>query len=192
MAPTLSGTLSLFTAPPAPRIPKSIDNSGARDVNNSSGSSRKYPYFTSGDLESKKAVIFLGGLTNGMGAVPYVHKLSEELQTAGWRLYVFLTEGMEGADETDYSLIGHRHTMVTVRVVWTRTYLRWELWWIIYVQRTVRALHHADIPELIKRHTDSSNHGPLYRIPRRNPLPHIPLLDTTPKSRRRYNASSSF
>jgi hypothetical protein len=95
MAPTLSGTLSLFTAPPAPRIPKSIDNSGARDVNNSSGSSRKYPYFTSGDLDSKKAVIFLGGLTNGMGAVPYIHKLSDELKLAGWRLYVLTTKASE-------------------------------------------------------------------------------------------------
>jgi hypothetical protein len=84
MSPTLSGTLSLFTAPPAPRIPRS-----PKDVTSQgSGSSKKYPYFTSGDLDSEKAVIFLGGLTNGMGAVPYVHKLSEELKGAGWNLYV--------------------------------------------------------------------------------------------------------
>jgi predicted alpha/beta-fold hydrolase len=89
MAPTLSGTLSLFTAPPAPRIPRS-----PKDVTSEgSGSSRKYPYFTSGDLDSEKAVIFLGGLTNGMGAVPYVHKLSEELKGAGWRLYVWSERG---------------------------------------------------------------------------------------------------
>jgi predicted alpha/beta-fold hydrolase len=89
MVPTLSGTLSLFTAPPAPRIPRS-----PKDVTSEgSGSSRKYPYFTSGDLDSEKAVIFLGGLTNGMGAVPYVHKLSEELKGAGWRLYVTRERG---------------------------------------------------------------------------------------------------
>jgi hypothetical protein len=82
MAPKLSGTLSLFTAPPALRIPRSSKDVPAEG----SGSSRKYPYFTSGDLDSEKAVIFLGGLTNGMGAVPFVHKLSEELKVAGWRL----------------------------------------------------------------------------------------------------------
>ena len=84
MAPKLSGSLSLFTVPPARRIPRSANDITAEG----SGSSRKYPYFTSGDLDSEKAVIFLGGLTNGMGAVPYVHKLSEELKGAGWRLYV--------------------------------------------------------------------------------------------------------
>jgi len=82
MAPKLSGCLSLFTAPPAPRIPRSPNDV----TGEGSGSSRKYPYFTSGDLDSEKAIIFLGGLTNGMGAVPYVHKLSEELKVAGWRL----------------------------------------------------------------------------------------------------------
>ena len=88
MAPALNGTLSLFTAPTAPRIPKSIEESKTRHLDDGPGSSRKYPYFTSGDLDSEQAVIFLGGLTNGMGAVPYVHKLSDELKTAGWRLYV--------------------------------------------------------------------------------------------------------
>jgi hypothetical protein len=88
MAPKLQGTLSLFTAPAALRIPRSIAECST--PHQGSGSSRQYPYFTSGDLESDKAVIFLGGLTNGMGAVPYVHKLSQELGTAGWRLSVFL------------------------------------------------------------------------------------------------------
>lgn len=87
MVPTLTGSLSLYTAPPAQRIPRS-----AKDVTSEgSGSSRKYPYFTSGDLASEKAVIFLGGLTNGMGAVPFVNKLSEELKGAGWRLYVIVS-----------------------------------------------------------------------------------------------------
>jgi len=99
MAPKLSGFLSLFTAPPAPRIPRSPNDV----TGEGSGSSRKYPYFTSGDLDSEKAVIFLGGLTNGMGAVPYVHKLSKELKVAGWRLYELLAERRL---MIEYNLIG--------------------------------------------------------------------------------------
>ena len=43
-------------------------------------------YFSSGDLASRKAVIFIGGLTNGLGDVPFCPKLSEELQKIGWKL----------------------------------------------------------------------------------------------------------
>ncbi|KAK4688240.1 hypothetical protein P7C73_g1865, partial [Tremellales sp. Uapishka_1] len=46
----------------------------------------QYPIFTSGDLSSKHAVIFIGGLFNGPGGVSYVGKLSEALETAGWKL----------------------------------------------------------------------------------------------------------
>jgi hypothetical protein len=47
---------------------------------------RKYPFFTSGQLESTKAVIFIGGLFNGMGDVPYLPALSGALGAAGWKL----------------------------------------------------------------------------------------------------------
>ena len=48
----------------------------------------RYPYFTSGDLSSKKAIVLIGGLTAGLGMVPYASKLTETLQGAGWKLYV--------------------------------------------------------------------------------------------------------
>lgn len=47
---------------------------------------RKHPYFISGDLSSTKALIFIGGLFNGMSDVPYLPALSEALGTAGWKL----------------------------------------------------------------------------------------------------------
>ncbi|OCF34557.1 dolichol-phosphate mannosyltransferase [Kwoniella heveanensis BCC8398] len=46
----------------------------------------KYPFFTSGDLESDRAVVFVGGLTNGMAAVPFTYSLSESIKQAGWKL----------------------------------------------------------------------------------------------------------
>jgi hypothetical protein len=45
-----------------------------------------YPFFTSGDLSSTKAVVFVGGLTDGLGSVPYTTRLSAELGKAGWKL----------------------------------------------------------------------------------------------------------
>ncbi|ORX35153.1 hypothetical protein BD324DRAFT_582746 [Kockovaella imperatae] len=50
------------------------------------GSSKSYPYFTSGAIDSTKAVIFIGGLTNGLMSVDYVSALSSTLETAGWKL----------------------------------------------------------------------------------------------------------
>ncbi|KAK6904629.1 hypothetical protein I203_105445 [Kwoniella mangroviensis CBS 8507] len=49
----------------------------------------KYPIFTSGDLTSDKAVVFIGGLTNGLGAVPFSYPLSEALGKAGWKFVQF-------------------------------------------------------------------------------------------------------
>ncbi|WWC67377.1 uncharacterized protein I206_101285 [Kwoniella pini CBS 10737] len=49
----------------------------------------KFPLFTSGDLNSDKAVAFIGGLTNGLGAVPYTYPLSEAVGKAGWRFIQF-------------------------------------------------------------------------------------------------------
>lgn len=49
-----------------------------------------YPYFTSGDLSSRRALVFIGGLTNGLGGVPYLPKLSAALGNAGWKLYVLV------------------------------------------------------------------------------------------------------
>lgn len=47
---------------------------------------KTYPYFASGDVASDKAVIFIGGLYNGMGDVPYTVALGEALGEAGWKL----------------------------------------------------------------------------------------------------------
>ncbi|WWC90278.1 uncharacterized protein L201_005211 [Kwoniella dendrophila CBS 6074] len=63
---SLSGTLTTFEAGPY-----------------------KYPIFTSGDLNSDKAVVFIGGLTNGLGAVPFSYSLSEALDKAGWKFIQF-------------------------------------------------------------------------------------------------------
>ena len=65
---TLSGNLSLYPLP------------------NASGESDTRPYFSSGDLTSDKAVVFIGGLYNGLGSVPYVKPLSEALGEAGWQV----------------------------------------------------------------------------------------------------------
>lgn len=45
-----------------------------------------YPVFTSGDLTANRAVVFIGGLTNGLGAVPFTYPLSDALRKAGWKL----------------------------------------------------------------------------------------------------------
>ncbi|WWC57520.1 uncharacterized protein I303_100052 [Kwoniella dejecticola CBS 10117] len=49
----------------------------------------KFPVFTSGALDSDKAVAFIGGLTNGLGAVPFTYPLSEAVGKAGWRFVQF-------------------------------------------------------------------------------------------------------
>lgn len=65
---SLPGTLSLYPLPGA------------------SGESDTRPYFTSGDLDSDKALVFIGGLYNGMGSVPYVKPLSNALKEEGWQV----------------------------------------------------------------------------------------------------------
>jgi hypothetical protein len=68
--------------------------------------SRQYPYFHSGELSSAKAVVFLGGLTNGMMLPGYVVGLSGALARIGWglcavpcrRLKVLADLGVQGAD----------------------------------------------------------------------------------------------
>ncbi|KAL1405355.1 hypothetical protein Q8F55_008986 [Vanrija albida] len=47
---------------------------------------RTYPYFVSGDLAATRAVVFIGGLSNGLGGVPYAPRLSAELAKNGWKL----------------------------------------------------------------------------------------------------------
>jgi hypothetical protein len=68
----LAGTLSLYDLPGAddddPPVPTAL------------------PYFTSGELASDKALVFIGGLTNGIGSVEYIPALSETLGKLGWRL----------------------------------------------------------------------------------------------------------
>ncbi|WVR03042.1 hypothetical protein IAU60_000031 [Kwoniella sp. DSM 27419] len=51
--------------------------------------SYKYPIFTSGDLDASRAVVFIGGLTNGLGAVPFPYTLSDALDKVGWKLVQF-------------------------------------------------------------------------------------------------------
>jgi len=60
---SLSGSLSLYPTP-----------------------NTKYPYFTSGDLTSSKAVVFIGGLFNGLMTPAYLLDLSSALEKAGWKL----------------------------------------------------------------------------------------------------------
>lgn len=87
MAPKFQGHLSLFPAPHPPRIPSSVSTAREADARpKEDGTWRQYPYLTSGAEGSDKAVIFLGGLTNGLAGVPYTPKLSEELGKAGWKL----------------------------------------------------------------------------------------------------------
>lgn len=89
MAPKFHGQLSIFPVPHPPPIPASVAAARKADARpKEDGTWRHYPYFTSGAEVSDKAVIFVGGLTNGLGAVPYTTKLSEELGKAGWKLSV--------------------------------------------------------------------------------------------------------
>lgn len=44
----------------------------------------RYPYFSTGT--SDRAVIFIGGLFNGLGDVPYLPALASALSSAGWKL----------------------------------------------------------------------------------------------------------
>jgi hypothetical protein len=48
--------------------------------------SGRKPFFKSGDLTSKKVLVFVGGLTDGLGSVAYAPKLSEAMGEAGWTL----------------------------------------------------------------------------------------------------------
>jgi hypothetical protein len=65
---SLTGSLSLYPLP------------------NASGECDTRPYFSSGDLTSDKAVVFIGGLYNGLGSVPYVKPLSSTLGQVGWQV----------------------------------------------------------------------------------------------------------
>lgn len=53
----------------------------------------KLPFFTSGDRSSNRAVIFIGGLWNGLMDPSYVVKLSSELEKAGWRFCQMVWSG---------------------------------------------------------------------------------------------------
>lgn len=87
MAPKFQGQLSLFPAPHPPRTPSSVASAREADARPKvDGTWRQYPYLTSGAEGSDKAVIFVGGLTNGLAGVPYTTKLSDELGKAGWKL----------------------------------------------------------------------------------------------------------
>jgi len=44
------------------------------------------PYFTSGDLSSDRAVVFIGGLYGGLLDAAYLVPLSDALKDAKWRL----------------------------------------------------------------------------------------------------------
>jgi hypothetical protein len=66
----LAGTLSLYPLPMSPTDEKPDE----------------LPYFTSGDLSSDKALVFIGGLTSGLGSVEFVPALSGALEKQGWRV----------------------------------------------------------------------------------------------------------
>ncbi|KAL7418990.1 hypothetical protein Q5752_006674 [Cryptotrichosporon argae] len=63
------GTLDLYPAGPS-----------------SFGGTLQYPFFTSGPADATRAVVFIGGLTNGLASVPYLEALGESLHGAGWKL----------------------------------------------------------------------------------------------------------
>lgn len=177
MAPTkLPGVLSLYTAPPAPRIPWSIAECSA--PHEGSGASRQYPYFTSGDLESERAIIFLGGLTNGMAAVPFVGKLSGELSKAGWRLSVHLCTFAGEVELLIFRIQPH----------WSSAYDGYgtssldtdvgEIGALVDHIRKEDGEYHPvpdQVPQLKTpyRSQNSIHHGPFDRIPRCPPLPHF-------------------
>jgi hypothetical protein len=70
-----------FPPPPAPIAPPLQGQLALYKTGNS-----HYPYFTSGDAASTKAVVLIGGLTAGMGNVPYANRLSGVLSEMGWKL----------------------------------------------------------------------------------------------------------
>lgn len=90
-------------APTAPIAPPLAGQMALYKTGNS-----QYPYFTSGDLSSTKAVVLIGGLTAGLGGVPYNARLSEALKDIEWKLYVMMPIGSEhigkseGKEETRY------------------------------------------------------------------------------------------
>ncbi|RSH80400.1 uncharacterized protein EHS24_008977 [Apiotrichum porosum] len=73
MPPSLHGVLSLYPLP------------------NSTWQQR--PYFTSGDLASDKAVVFIGGLYSGLFDTPFLVPLSNALTEAKWRLVQIFWSG---------------------------------------------------------------------------------------------------
>lgn len=88
---TLQGTFSTYpvplpptTASTYPKFPTST--APLPELRANLGGSKRYPYFTHGDLTSHKSVVFIGGLTNGMGDVPYLPRLGERLAEVGWKL----------------------------------------------------------------------------------------------------------
>ena len=74
MAPSkhIPGNLSLYPIPKAP--------------NDFGWEGEERPYFTSGDQTAERAVVFIGGLFNGLLNVPYVFPLAGALEKAKWRL----------------------------------------------------------------------------------------------------------
>lgn len=64
----------------------------------------RYPYFSTGT--SDKVVVFIGGLFDGLGSVPYLPALAEALNRAGWKLYVCEWPLIQAS-----SSIGRLHTL---------------------------------------------------------------------------------
>lgn len=79
--PSVAGELSFYDASP---------------------SSRK-PFFKSGDFSSKKALILIGGLTDGIGSVSYAPTLSRAVGEAGWMLYVAVYTALRRAEALQHS-----------------------------------------------------------------------------------------
>lgn len=65
-APSLPGTLSLYPLPDS--------------------AWQQRPFFSSGDLASDRAVLFIGGLYAGLFDTPFLTRLSDALGAAHWRL----------------------------------------------------------------------------------------------------------
>ncbi|KLT39701.1 DUF1749-domain-containing protein [Cutaneotrichosporon oleaginosum] len=87
---------------------------------------KTYPYFVTGDASSDKAVIFIGGLYNGLGDVPYTRALGEALGNAGWKLVqLHWTSAYEGFGTSSltrdvselHALAAHLRDLNTSKVV---------------------------------------------------------------------------
>lgn len=52
------------------------------------GQESSYPYFVSGAEGAENAVVFIGGLTNGLMNPGYLPDLSKALEGLGWQLWV--------------------------------------------------------------------------------------------------------